>query len=56
MQAHQLKPAEGATHARKRIGRGNASGPRHVLGQGIKGQKARAGASRRQASRVARCR
>jgi large subunit ribosomal protein L15 len=43
MQAHQLKPPKGATHARKRIGRGNASGHGTYSGRGLKGQKARAG-------------
>jgi large subunit ribosomal protein L15 len=41
MQAHDLKPPKGATHARKRIGRGNASGHGTYSGRGLKGQKAR---------------
>jgi large subunit ribosomal protein L15 len=43
MQAHQLKPAPGSTHARKRIGRGNAAGQGTYSGRGLKGQKSRAG-------------
>ncbi|HWO93904.1 MAG TPA: 50S ribosomal protein L15 [Dehalococcoidia bacterium] len=43
MQAHQLRPDRGARHARKRIGRGNASGQGTYSGKGIKGQKARSG-------------
>lgn len=43
MQAHQLRPSRGAKHARKRIGRGNASGHGTYSGRGLKGQKARAG-------------
>lgn len=43
MQAHQLRPPRGAKHARKRIGRGNASGQGTYAGKGLKGQKARSG-------------
>ncbi|MSQ61829.1 MAG: 50S ribosomal protein L15 [Dehalococcoidia bacterium] len=43
MQAHQLRPARGATHSRKRIGRGDATGQGTYAGKGIKGQKARSG-------------
>jgi large subunit ribosomal protein L15 len=43
MQAHQLKPAPGSKHARKRIGRGNAAGQGTYSGRGLKGQKSRAG-------------
>ncbi len=43
MQAHQLRPPKGAKHARKRIGRGNASGQGTYSGRGLKGQKARSG-------------
>ena len=43
MQAHQLKPPPGAKHARKRVGRGNASGHGTYSGRGLKGQKSRAG-------------
>lgn len=43
MQAHQLKPPKGAKHARKRVGRGNASGRGTYSTRGLKGQKARSG-------------
>lgn len=43
MQAHDLKPPKGAKHARKRIGRGNASGQGTYSSRGLKGQKSRAG-------------
>lgn len=43
MQAHELKPPRGAKHARKRVGRGNASGHGTYSSRGLKGQKARAG-------------
>jgi len=41
MQANQLRPAKGARHARKRVGRGNASGHGTYSTRGSKGQKAR---------------
>jgi large subunit ribosomal protein L15 len=43
MKLHELQPAPGATHARKRVGRGNGSGHGSFSGRGCKGQKARAG-------------
>ncbi len=43
MKLHELKPAEGATHARKRLGRGIGSGTGKTAGKGHKGQKARSG-------------
>ena len=43
MLSHELRPARGAKHARKRIGRGNASGHGTYSGRGMKGQKARSG-------------
>lgn len=43
MQQHELRQPEGATHKRKRIGRGNASGHGTYSTKGMKGQKARAG-------------
>jgi len=43
MLAHELKPPKGAKHARKRVGRGNASGHGTYSGRGLKGQKARSG-------------
>lgn len=38
---HQLAPAEGATHRRKRLGRGIGSGHGKTCGRGTKGNKAR---------------
>ena len=43
MKLHELSPAAGSTKARKRIGRGPASGQGKTAGKGHKGQKARAG-------------
>lgn len=43
MQQHNLKPPAGATHKRKRVGRGDGSGHGSQSGKGAKGQKARAG-------------
>jgi large subunit ribosomal protein L15 len=43
MQQHELRPPKGATHKRKRVGRGNASGHGTYATKGLKGQKARAG-------------
>lgn len=44
---HNLKPAEGATRKRKRVGRGPGSGSGKTAGRGHKGQKSRSGYSRR---------
>jgi large subunit ribosomal protein L15 len=43
MLQHELRPAEGARHAKKRIGRGNASGHGTYASKGMKGQQARSG-------------
>jgi large subunit ribosomal protein L15 len=43
MKLHELKPAEGSRHARKRVGRGYGSGLGKTSGRGQKGQKARSG-------------
>jgi len=43
MQQHELRQPAGATHKRKRIGRGNASGHGTYATKGLKGQKARSG-------------
>lgn len=43
MQAQELRAPAGARKARKRVGRGNASGHGTYSGRGIKGQKARSG-------------
>ena len=43
---HQLKPADGATKKRKRVGRGPGSGHGKTACRGEKGQKSRKGYSR----------
>ena len=43
MQQHDLHPAPGSTHRRKRVGRGLGSGHGTYSGRGAKGQKARSG-------------
>ena len=43
MRLNTLKPAEGAKHARKRVGRGIGSGTGKTAGRGHKGQKSRTG-------------
>jgi len=40
---HDLRPAWGATHYRKRVGRGPGSGHGKTAGRGYKGQKSRTG-------------
>lgn len=47
MKLHDLKPAEGATTARKRLGRGIGSGLGKTSGKGHKGAKARSGGGKR---------
>jgi large subunit ribosomal protein L15 len=44
---HNLKPAKGATSARKRVGRGPGSGLGKTSGRGEKGQKSRSGFKRK---------
>ena len=41
--AEELRPDRGATHAKKRVGRGNGSGHGTYSGKGLKGQKSRSG-------------
>jgi large subunit ribosomal protein L15 len=43
MQLNTIKPAEGAKHAKRRVGRGIGSGLGKTAGRGHKGQKSRAG-------------
>lgn len=43
MKLNNIKPAEGATHSAKRLGRGIGSGLGKTSGRGHKGQKSRAG-------------
>ncbi len=45
MELHQLKPAAGSVHKRKRIGRGEGSGHGGTATKGNKGQQARTGYS-----------
>ena len=47
MQQHELRPPRGSKKARKRVGRGNASGHGTYAGKGMKGQQARAGSGPR---------
>lgn len=46
LQPHTLRPARGAKHRVKKVGRGNASGHGTSSGRGGKGQTARSGGSR----------
>ena len=39
MKLHELRPAEGAVRAKKRLGRGTATGQGKTAGRGQKGQK-----------------
>ena len=43
MELNSIKPADGAKHAKRRVGRGIGSGPGKTAGRGHKGQKSRAG-------------
>jgi large subunit ribosomal protein L15 len=43
MELNSIAPAEGATHSRKRVGRGIGSGLGKTCGRGHKGQKSRSG-------------
>jgi large subunit ribosomal protein L15 len=43
MQLNTIKPASGAKHAKRRVGRGIGSGIGKTAGRGHKGQKSRAG-------------
>jgi len=43
MELNGIKPADGAKHARRRVGRGIGSGLGKTAGRGHKGQKSRAG-------------
>jgi large subunit ribosomal protein L15 len=47
MELHQLKPPKGATHKRKRVGRGQGSGHGKTACRGSKGQGSRAGTSQK---------
>lgn len=41
--AQELAPPKGATHSKKRVGRGNGSGQGTYAGKGLKGQSSRSG-------------
>jgi large subunit ribosomal protein L15 len=43
MQLNKIKPAEGSTHYKRRVGRGIGSGLGKTAGRGHKGQKSRSG-------------
>lgn len=43
MKLHELKPAQGSTKTRKRVGRGSGSGLGNTAGRGHKGQNSRSG-------------
>lgn len=47
MALENLSPAEGSTHSRKRVGRGQASGMGKTSTRGQKGQKSRTGYKRK---------
>ena len=49
MKLHEIKPAEGATHRQKRLGRGEASGKGGTSTKGNKGGQSRAGYQRKMA-------
>ncbi len=43
MKLHDLKPAEGSKHRKRRVGRGISAGQGKTAGRGTKGQRARTG-------------
>jgi large subunit ribosomal protein L15 len=47
MKLHELSPAKGSKHSKKRVGRGPGSGIGKTAGRGEKGQKSRTGYSSR---------
>lgn len=47
MKLHELSPAKGSKHPRKRVGRGPGSGTGKTAGRGHNGQKSRSGYSKR---------
>lgn len=46
MKLHELRPVEGSTQTRRRVGRGTGSGIGKTAGYGHKGQKARSGSKK----------
>ena len=55
MNLSNLKPAEGSTKTRKRIGRGTGSGLGGTSTRGHKGAKSRSGYSKKLVLKVVRC-
>lgn len=55
MNLSNLKPAEGSTKTRKRIGRGPGSGLGGTSTRGHKGAKSRSGYSKKSVLKVVRC-
>ena len=55
MELHNLKPAKGATHHDKRIGRGAGSGHGGTATRGHKGAQSRSGYSRKLGFEAVRC-
>ena len=49
MKLHNLRPAKGAVHKEKRLGRGEASGKGGTSTKGNKGQQSRTGYQRKMA-------
>ncbi len=47
MKLNELKPVDGATHYKKRVGRGTSSGNGKTAGRGQKGQNSRSGGGTR---------
>lgn len=47
MKLHELSPAKGSKHSKKRVGRGPGSGLGKTAGKGEKGQKSRSGYAQR---------
>ena len=47
MRLHELSPAKGSKHSKKRVGRGPGSGLGKTAGKGEKGQKSRSGYAQR---------
>ena len=55
MELNSIKPADGAKHAKRRVGRGIGSGLGKTAGRGHKGQKSRSGGYHRWASKAVKC-
>lgn len=55
MLLNTIKPAAGATHAKKRVGRGIGSGLGKTAGRGHKGQKSRSGGSTKWVLKAVKC-